>query len=134
MKTKIFVIIIVLGAILTAGCTYPTYSRKGTDGRVLYGKASFYGKKFHGRKTANGEKFNMYALTAAHKTLPFGTVCKVTNLANQKSVTIRINDRGPFVRGRILDLSYKAADVIDGVRQGVMNVKIEIMKWGPKKE
>lgn len=97
---------------------------------VIYGKASFYGPKFHGRKTASGEVFNQYDLTAAHKTLPFGTICRVTNLDNGKSVIVKINDRGPFIQGRILDLSYKAAQVVDGIISGVIDVKIEILKYG----
>ena len=73
------------------------------------GIASWYGKKFHGRKTSSGETYNMYAMTAAHKTLPLGTHLKVVNLNNDEEVVVRINDRGPFVRGRIIDLSYAAA-------------------------
>ncbi|MBN2103015.1 septal ring lytic transglycosylase RlpA family protein [bacterium] len=115
-------------------CTYPVHSPDSSSKRIFYGRASYYGKKFHGRKTASGEIFNMYALTAAHRTLPFGTVCRVTNQSNKKSVIVRINDRGPFVQGRILDLSYKAADLLDGLNQGILPVKIEIMKWGSKKK
>ena len=92
------------------------------------GKATYYGKKFHGRKTANGETFNMYALTAAHRKLPFGTKVRVTNLANGMSVVVRINDRGPFVKGRIIDLSYAAAKKIGLVQSGVAKVKLEIVK------
>jgi rare lipoprotein A len=94
------------------------------DGFVQSGKASWYGKKFHGRKTANGERYDMYALTAAHKTLPFNTHVKVKNLSNGKSVVLRINDRGPFVRGRIIDLSYTGAKKIGLVGPGVAAVEI----------
>jgi rare lipoprotein A len=73
------------------------------------GIASFYGKEFHGRKTASGETYDMYKLTAAHRTLPFGTRVRVINLLNDKSVVVRINDRGPFKRERIIDLSFEAA-------------------------
>ena len=90
------------------------------------GKASWYGKKFHGKITASGEKFNMYSYTAAHKTLPLGTVVKVTNLANNKSVDVKINDRGPYTKGRILDLSYLAAKKIGLVSMGVTKVKVEV--------
>ena len=92
------------------------------------GMCSYYGKKFHGRTTANGEKFDMYALTAAHKELPFGTVIKVTNLQNGMSITVRVNDRGPFVKGRILDLSYAAAQKIGMIRTGVAKVAIVIVE------
>lgn len=86
------------------------------------GKASHYAKRFHKRKTASGEKFNMYDFTAAHKSLPFGTILKVTNTSNDQSTLVRINDRGPYVRSRILDLSLKSAKSIDGL--GVPMVKI----------
>ncbi|MBO5607022.1 MAG: septal ring lytic transglycosylase RlpA family protein [Treponema sp.] len=89
--------------------------------------ASYYADKFHGRKTSNGEVFNMYALTAAHKTLPFNTVVKVTNLANGKSVTVRINDRGPFVKGREIDLSKAAAVKLDMIKSGTAKVKLTIV-------
>jgi len=88
------------------------------------GKASWYGKKFHGRKTANGEIYNMYAMTAAHKTLPLGTHVRVYNLENNKEIVVRINDRGPFVRHRIIDLSYTAAKKIDIIGPGTAPVKI----------
>jgi rare lipoprotein A len=86
--------------------------------------ASFYADKYVGRKTSNGEKFKQNKLTAAHKTLPFGTKVKVTNLSNGQSVKVRINDRGPFIQGRIIDLSKKAAKKIDMVNAGVTKVTI----------
>ena len=88
------------------------------------GKASWYGKKFHGRPTASGEIYNMYGKSAAHKTLPLGTYVKVTNLSNRKETIVRINDRGPFIKGRIIDLSYTAAKEIDLVGVGVAKVKV----------
>lgn len=88
------------------------------------GLASYYGKKFHGRKTASGEPFNMYALTAAHKRLPFGTRVRVTHLKSGRSIAVRINDRGPFIKGRIIDLSYGAAKKLGMVTQGVARVRI----------
>ena len=88
------------------------------------GKASWYGRKFHGRKTANGEIYNMYAMTAAHKTLPLGTYVRVHNLKNNRKVDVRINDRGPFVRGRIIDLSYASAKKLGVVGPGTAPVKI----------
>jgi rare lipoprotein A len=88
------------------------------------GTASWYGKKFHGRKTANGEIYNMYAMTAAHKTLPFGTYITVRHLKNNRKIDVRINDRGPFARGRILDLSYTAAKKLGIVGPGTARVEI----------
>lgn len=94
--------------------------RKGSE----TGLASYYADKYEGRKTSNGEKFKQRKLTAAHKTLPFGTKVKVTNLNNGQSVKVRINDRGPFIQGRIIDLSKKAAKKIDLVNAGVTKVTI----------
>ena len=88
------------------------------------GIASWYGEDFHGRKTASGEPYNMYAISAAHKTLPLGTYVKVKNLRNDQTVVVRINDRGPFVRGRIIDLSYGAAKKIGLVEPGTAPVEI----------
>ena len=89
------------------------------------GIASYYGKKFHGKPTASGEKFDMYADTAAHNTLPFGTIVRVTNLENGKSVEVKINDRGPFVKGRIVDLSYGAAEKLGMLVDGIVKVRIQ---------
>ncbi len=89
------------------------------------GGASWYGKPFHGRKTASGERYDMYQLTAAHRTLPIPSYVKVTNLKNGKEVVVKINDRGPFHGKRVLDLSYAAAQKLDFVGTGVANVKIE---------
>jgi len=89
------------------------------------GEASWYGTKFHGRNTANGEKYDLYGMTAAHKTLPLPTYVKVTNLANNKSVIVRVNDRGPFYSNRIIDLSFAAAQKLDFARKGVAKVKVE---------
>ena len=91
------------------------------------GYASWYGPKFHGRKTASGEIFNMYSMTAAHKTLPLGTYVRVTNLKNGRSVVVKINDRGPYVRGRIIDLSYAAAKKLGMIRDGVVPVEIVVL-------
>lgn len=92
---------------------------------VETGKASYYADKFQGRRTANGEIFRQGRRTAASKTIPFGTKVKVINLSNGKTVNVRINDRGPFVEGRIIDLSKKAARKIDMIRAGVQPVKIK---------
>ena len=93
--------------------------------------ASFYGKDFHGKKTSNGETFNMYAYTCANKELPFNTILKVTNLANGKTVEVRVNDRGPFVSGRTVDLSTQAAIDLGMTKTGLAQVKLEIVKKGP---
>jgi rare lipoprotein A len=97
-------------------------------GKVLYGVASWYGEKFHGNPTASGEIYDMYQFTAAHKTLPLGTYAMVTNLEKYKSVEVKINDRGPFVKGRIIDLSYAAARTIEMVDKGTARVRVEVLK------
>ncbi|MDZ4716500.1 MAG: septal ring lytic transglycosylase RlpA family protein [Cytophagales bacterium] len=97
------------------------------------GKASFYADKFEGQLTANGEKYKHSKLTAAHKTLPFGTKVKVTNLANQQSVEVIINDRGPYVDGRVIDLSRSAAEILGFVNQGLTDVRLDIIDAGDGK-
>ena len=92
------------------------------------GMSSFYGKELHGRKTANGEIFNMYKLTAAHRVLPLGTIVRVTHLDNGRWVDVKVNDRGPFIEGRILDLSFAAALELEMVKAGTAKVMIEIIK------
>jgi len=96
----------------------------------LVGQATWYGQRHHGRTTANGESFDMYGFTAAHKTLPFGTVVKVVEVGTRKSVVVRVNDRGPFRSGRIIDLSYAAAREIEITKKGVTQVELEIVHWG----
>ncbi|ELS05359.1 rare lipoprotein A [Xenococcus sp. PCC 7305] len=96
--------------------------------RATYsGQASWYGPGFHGRRTANGEVFNSNALTAAHRSLPFGTKVRVTNVNNGRSVVVRINDRGPFSGGRIIDLSAGAARSINMINSGVAPVRVEVL-------
>lgn len=114
---------IILTALLIPLCLF---SQK----QVSYGKASFYADKFEGRTTASGEKYWHSKHTAAHKTLPFNTQVKVTNLSNNKSVIVRINDRGPFVKDRIIDLSKSAAKQLDFIKEGVCDVKVEIVSEG----
>ncbi|MDY0292191.1 MAG: septal ring lytic transglycosylase RlpA family protein [Desulfuromonas sp.] len=99
------------------------------DGFVQEGLASWYGDKFHGRKTSNGEVYDMYAMTAAHKTLPMGVFVKVENLANGRSEVLRVNDRGPFVAGRIIDLSYSAARNLDVVHRGTAPVRVTALGY-----
>jgi len=103
---------------------YPHYVRKGL---VKITKASWYGKPFHGRLTANGERYNMYGMTAAHKTYAMGTRLKITNLTNKRSVKVRVNDRGPFYSSRKIDLSYGAAKRLGMIHKGVSRVKIEVI-------
>ena len=108
---------------LNTGCVsfggHPAYDEVG--------EASWYGKPYHGRLTANGEKYNMNKLTAAHRTLPFDTNVRVTNLRNGRRVKVRINDRGPFVGGRIIDLSRKAASKLKMIEDGVVPVGLQIL-------
>ena len=99
----------------------------------MVGISSFYAEDFHGKLTANGEIYDMYGLTAAHKTLPLNTVARVTNLENGKSLILRINDRGPYIQGRMLDCSYGAAKKLDFIQQGTTNVKIQVIEWGDGK-
>jgi rare lipoprotein A len=94
------------------------------NGFSQQGVASWYGEQFHEKKTANGETYNMYAMTAAHKSLPFGTMVEVVNVENKKSTIVRINDRGPFCQGRIIDLSHSAAKKIDMIKKGTAAVEI----------
>lgn len=95
------------------------------------GIASWYGKKFHGRKTSNGERYDMYAMTAAHKTLPMNTMLLVENLENGKEIVVRVNDRGPFIRGRVVDLSYTAAKKLGMANKGISKVKITALTQKP---
>jgi len=97
---------------------------------TIEGVASYYAHDFHGRKTANGETYDMYAMTAAHKTFPFGTVVRVHNLSNGKYAVVRINDRGPFVEGRIIDLSLGAAQKVGMIESGTARVRLEVLQWG----
>ncbi|MFQ6618874.1 MAG: septal ring lytic transglycosylase RlpA family protein [Fidelibacterota bacterium] len=144
MKSISFIIFILL--FLTGCSSRPRFKADAGGGKeptkykldsaswkaVEIGIASFYGSEFHGKKTASGETFNMYELTAAHPEYPFGTLLKVTNLENSRSVQVKVNDRGPFVKGRILDLSYAAALKLGFVNKGTAKVKIEVVKLGGK--
>ncbi len=108
---------------------YPTIVQTGN---TYTGIASWYGPNFHGKRTSDGEYYNMYAMTAANKTLPMNTIVKVTNLLNGKSVIVRINDRGPFVKNRIIDLSYAAANKLDIVSRGTAPVRLKILGFNGK--
>lgn len=123
---KLFSLMLILSFFLTS-CS----SSKNVSGKVLKSKAeaSYYHDKFNGRKTASGEKFSNSKLTAAHRTLPFGTKVKVTNLANDKSVVVEINVRGPFKKSREIDLSKKAfMEITDNKNHGTLKVRIEVIK------
>lgn len=108
---------------------YPTKVRVG---ETFKGVASWYGPDFNGKATSSGEIYDMHALTAAHKTLPMNTIVRVTNLENGRSVNVRVNDRGPFVGSRVIDLSNKAAHEIDMVKKGTARVRLEILGFKAK--
>ncbi len=156
MKVKPAALLLLLLAVVAAGCASqrpaPSAAPPAVEGRSPYGNgpiyevlgrryvvldssdgyrergiASWYGKKFHGRLTSSRETYDMYALTAAHKTLPLPTWAKVTNLQNGRSVVVRINDRGPFVANRLIDLSYAAAEAIGIVQDGTGMVEVEAL-------
>jgi rare lipoprotein A len=146
MKSNSFIILV--GVFLIGCSSSPRYLHDESTAKTSYGdynrttllikdvkhtailSASFYGEEFHGKLTSNGEIFDMYGMTAAHKTLPFGTILKITYPATGKSVEVRINDRGPFAEGRDIDLSYGAASKIGLVKDGVGKVKVTVIKWG----
>ena len=112
---------IVVAAALVTGClSFVTGETLAASGQC--GTASWYGPGFNGKKSASGERFNQNAMTAAHKTLPFGTKLKVTNQKNGKTVVVRINDRGPFIKGRVIDLSKAAANRLGFISSGVTNI------------
>ncbi len=132
-KVVLLVATVFAGALLLQSCA-PYQAHKGSVYHKQRGKASWYGPGFAGRKTANGERFNPNQLTAAHRKLPFNTTVRVTNLENDKSVIVRINDRGPYAGRRIIDLSKAAAKKIDLIGKGVAMVQIETVRPGaPKK-
>ncbi|MFB3786939.1 MAG: septal ring lytic transglycosylase RlpA family protein [bacterium] len=105
----------------------PLSTASGKSQLEQVGVATYYGSDFHGRRTASGERFNMYAMTAAHRSLPFNTKVKITNLDNDKVAYVRINDRGPFQKNRIIDLSRAAAKELGFEQKGIARVRIEIL-------
>jgi len=115
-----------LPAIL-AGCGSSAQRAHQADAEAKVGYASFYAHRFHGRATAYGETYDENALTAAHRSLPPGTRVRVTNLENGRSVVLRINDRGPWTKNRLIDVSYAAAQELRFVRQGLARVRVEVM-------
>jgi len=148
MKNRNIIALSILTGVVLSGCVSKTTEVKYNDDinhnrvvssskfdspknlkfkKTTYGKASWYGKKFNGKKTASGELYDMYKKTAAHKTLPFNTMVRVTDMVTNKSDIVRINDRGPYSGGRAIDLSYASAKKIGLVERGVTDVKIEIV-------
>jgi len=127
LVSKFFSSFIILSALLLFFHSCATFRPKG-EPFVQEGLASWYGPEFHGRLTSSREIFDMHDMTAAHPTLPFGTYVMVTNLNNGQSTIVRINDRGPFVPGRIIDLSYAAARVLGAIGPGVIPVRLEVIK------
>ncbi len=117
-------------ALIVSSCAFPSHRSPYAAGYVERGIASWYGEDFHGKPTSSGEIYDMYDLTAAHKLMPLGTVAKITNLENDQSVVVKINDRGPFIDGRIIDLSYSAAKEIGMAEKGLSRVEIKVLKWG----
>lgn len=124
LKPERLVIATAFLLLFSSGCAHIP---RGYPGWTQVGTASWYGKEFHGKPTASGETYNMYSITAAHNTLPLGTRCLVTNLDNGNSCVVTINDRGPFVGGRIIDLSYGAALRLGIADQGLATVRIQVL-------
>jgi len=145
MKTRILVLIVASLFLYISGCAPSirfssgigvvsgTYTKKNNEnysylaGQSYRGVASYYADKFHGRQTSSGEVFDMNGLTAAHRTLPFGTMVEVKNLANNRKVVVKVNDRGPFVEDRIIDLSKGAAEQLDMIRTGTAEVELKVI-------
>jgi len=125
-------IIFLLAAGVLSGCAGTTRDPAEVGGvrASETGLASYYGHQYHGRTTASGETYDENSLTAAHRTLPFGTRVRVTNLTNGREVVLRINDRGPFISGRIIDVSLRAAGDLDFVRIGVVKVRVDVLPGG----
>jgi rare lipoprotein A len=127
--TFLALFIVLLMSIVASGCAkHVSVVRPVSIGHTEKGIASWYGEPYHGRKTASGEVYDMNAWTAAHRTLPFGTWVEVMNVANSKRVRVRITDRGPFVEGRIIDLSRAAAKEIDLIGPGTGRVRIRVVR------
>jgi len=132
MANRLRLLPILLGSIVLAGGCAPRKAPSATPASIAprgveTGQASWYGKAHQGHLTASGERFDMHALTAAHRTLPFGTIVRVTHLKSGRSVDVRINDRGPFHSGRIIDLSYEAARKLGIVGGGTARVKVTVI-------
>lgn len=131
-RSSVLALAVLVGSLALWGCGIRATAPTPTPGRpfVETGLASWYGEPFHGRTTASGERYDMWAMTAAHRTLPFGTVVRVRRTDTGQETTVRITDRGPFVRGRIIDLSRAAAEALNAVGPGVVPVRIRVESWG----
>ncbi len=135
LAPRLFLVVIVLSLAVLSACAGRridhrvdrTRPETGRIGFTQHGHASWYGGKFHGRQTASGEIYDKHGLTAAHRELPLGTWVEVTHLANGRTVRVKVNDRGPFIRGRMLDLSRGAADALDMLVEGVAEVRIRVV-------
>lgn len=127
MRYSLFFLIILGSLEDTARASELVSAQKTNETKAFYGKASYYYGKWIGRKTANGEIYKRNDMTVAHKTLPFGTMVRVTNLNNNQAVVVRVNNRGPYVKGRVVDLSLAAAQEIQMTKSGVVPVKVEIL-------
>ena len=128
-SSSLFLVLVSIVILLASGCASSGSKKPPAPGTTLTGVASWYGPGFHGRRTSNGERYDMNRLTAAHKTLPFGTLVEVRNLDNDRSVVVRINDRGPHIKRRIIDLSRAAAEAIEMVGPGTARVSLKILQY-----
>lgn len=135
--SRAVLLLVCIGALVAFACAREPTPREQAGLRTLVGYASYYGPGFHGNETANGETFDQRAMTAAHRTLPLGTVVRVTNLENGRSVVVRINDRGPYGRnfrnGTIIDLSKGAAQRLRFIQDGLVRVKVEVLRSPEKR-
>jgi len=130
MLWRVRSLLLVLGLVSLPACA-ASLRRDARAGEGQSGLATWYGKQHHGGPTASGERFNMHALTAAHRTLRFGSQVRVENLRNGLSVVVRVNDRGPYGRGRIIDLSHAAAQRLDMLQAGVVPVRLQLLSVPP---
>jgi len=137
LRFLISCLLIILGLVSCASSnkivsSESAYKQKEPEavGEIQYGVSSYYADKFHGRRTANGEIYNMYGISGAHQTLPLNSIVKVTNLENNKNLIIRVNDRGPFIKDRIFDCSYGAAVKLSFISKGTAIVKVEVLEIG----
>ena len=132
LRSWTIVMIALTALVVVASCAKRRAGATGEPKRVYAGLASYYGPGFHGKRTASGETFDQRAMTAAHRTLPLGTVVRVTNLENGRSVVVRINDRGPYGRnvrkGTIIDLSRGAAQRLRFIKDGLVRVTVEVLR------
>jgi len=139
-KVLLSALLIVVSFLLTACARHVVYERRTVPpekrellrGEAQYGVASWYGADFHGKHTSSGEVYDMYQLTCAHQTLPLGTMVMVTNLENGRSLELKVNDRGPFVKERIIDVSYAAAQMLGMWEKGTASVKVEVIGSAPE--